>query len=293
MSGTLWNNWFGRAATRRLARRIVPHIRRNQEIWGETVMKNLGQKVRWLDAGCGWRMLDDGLESLEDRLACATDFLVGIDLDLPHLRKHRNISRRVLGSFEALPFQDASFDLITCNMVVEHLPEPLLSFRELMRVLSPGGRIMVHTPNTQNYLVVANRLAKATLPKSVIRRLINDGRADDDIYPTFYRANSVRALQALGKSLDLDVESVRILTHPGPYTRFFAPVALFELMVMRATMKPQFERFGTTIMITFRKPEKCQANAAPLVELVMKGSGNESPAVYDPSAEAPCRTEIS
>jgi SAM-dependent methyltransferase len=291
MSSTLWNNWFGRVATRRLARRILPHVRRNQEIWGETIMQNLGPQVRWLDAGCGWRMLDDGLEPLEDRLACTPDFVVGIDLDFPHLQKHRGIARRVLGSFDALPFEDARFDLITCNMVVEHLPEPSLSFRELKRVLSPGGRIMVHTPNTQNYLIAANRLAKATLPKSVTRKLINDGRADDDIFPTFYRANSLQALHTLAKSLDLNVESARILTHPGPYTRFFAPVALFELMVMRATMTPQFERFGTTIMMTFRKPKKWQAGVAPIE--MMNRSGNESQATYDPSAEADCRTEIS
>jgi SAM-dependent methyltransferase len=259
MTATFWNAWFGHQASRRLARHIVPYIRRNQEIWGETVEKHLGPQVRWLDAGCGWRILDDGLESLEDRLADMTKFVVGIDLDFPHLRKHRNFSRRVLGSLDAIPLADASFDLITCNMVVEHLADPAPIFREMTRALAPGGRIMLHTPNTWNYLVFAGRAAKTILPRSVILKLINDGRANDDIFPTFYRANSPRALRDLGHDLNLNVESMRVLTHPRPYTRSFAPVALFELLVMRATTSPSFERFGTTIMTVYRKPMRVQS----------------------------------
>jgi SAM-dependent methyltransferase len=268
MPETIWKRWFGRPATRRLARHIVPRLRRNQEIWGETVAQNLAQRVRWLDAGCGWRILDEGLEPLEDRLASLPDFVVGIDLDFPHLRKHRNISRRALASLKALPFQDGSFDLITCNMVVEHLPAPLPIFREMARVLAPGGRLMVHTPNTWNYLVLAGRVAKKILPRATFLKLINDGRADDDVFPTFYRANSLRALRDLSRNVKLDIESQRVLTHPQPYTRSFTPVALFELLVMRATMSPSFERFGTTIMTTYRKPVRVLHRDAQLAKKI-------------------------
>lgn len=256
MSPTAWNKWFGRQATRKLALRIVPHIRRNQEIWGETVLNQLRPNVRWLDAGCGWRILDDGLEDLETTLATKPQFAVGVDLDFPHLRRHISFSRRAQASLDELPFSPGSFDLITCNMVAEHLPEPLPIFKELARVLAPGGRIMLHTPNTANYLVLANIVAKKILPKSVVGKLINDGRAEEDIFPTFYRANSMRALRTLGQSSGLQVEFARVLTHQKPYTRFFAPLAVFELLLMRATMSPGFERYGTTIMICFRKPSQ-------------------------------------
>jgi hypothetical protein len=46
---------------------------------------------------------------------------------------------------------------------------------------------------------------------------------------------------------------MRFLTHPRPYSRFFAPAAFFELLLMRAIMKPPLNRFGTTIMTVFRK----------------------------------------
>jgi ubiquinone/menaquinone biosynthesis C-methylase UbiE len=248
------HEWLGRPATRRLKRRIVPRLRWNQEIWGETILQHLTQPLRWLDAGCGWRLLGKDLEALEHQLVSHARIVVGVDVEFAHLRKHLDISRRTCASLIALPFPDASFDLITCNMVVEHLPDPLPVFRELARVLAPGGRVMIHTPNTRNYLVFANLVAKKVLPRSFILKLIKDDRAGEDIYPTFYRANNQHALRKLGEQVNLRPEFVRGLTQPQPYTRFFAPVALFELLLMRATMTRPFDRFGATIVMSFQKP---------------------------------------
>jgi hypothetical protein len=64
----LWDDWLGRKATRRLQRWILPDLRWNQEIWGETVRRYLDGPVRWLDAGCGWRLLGKDLEPLESEL---------------------------------------------------------------------------------------------------------------------------------------------------------------------------------------------------------------------------------
>jgi hypothetical protein len=110
----------------------------------------------------------------------------------------------------------------------------------------------VHTPNTRNFLVFANILAKKFLPQSAIVKLVYD-RAEEDVYPTYYRANNTRVLRNLGESVNLRPEFVRILTHPQPYTRFFAPAAFLELLLMRTTMTHLFERFGTTIVMVFRK----------------------------------------
>lgn len=251
---TRWSAWFGRAATLRLQRRIVPQLRWNQEIWGETVLENLPPNARWLDAGCGWRLLGRDLEPLAARMVQRARSAFGVDLDLEHLKRNADIPHRAMASLDRLPFPDDAFDVITCNMVLEHLPEPLVVFRELARVLAPRGVLMIHTPNTRNYLVAANRLAKKLLPRAVVLRLIRDGRKAEDIFPTFYRANSVKALRALAHSAGLQPASLCFLTQPQPYTRFFAPLAFFELLAMRATMTPRFGRFGATIVMSMRKP---------------------------------------
>lgn len=40
---------------------------------------------------------------------------------------------------EALPFDDASFDLVTCRLAFHHFPNPRQAIREFARVLKPGG----------------------------------------------------------------------------------------------------------------------------------------------------------
>jgi hypothetical protein len=46
----------------------------------------------------------------------------------------------------ALPYADASFDVVICLHVLEHIPDDRLAMRELARVLKPGGRAIVMCP---------------------------------------------------------------------------------------------------------------------------------------------------
>ncbi|HSB01999.1 MAG TPA: class I SAM-dependent methyltransferase [Anaerolineales bacterium] len=52
---------------------------------------------------------------------------------------------------EALPFPDASFDCILLSEVIEHLTAPQISIAEARRVLRPGGRLLVTTPNYRSF----------------------------------------------------------------------------------------------------------------------------------------------
>jgi hypothetical protein len=102
-------------------------------------------------------------------------------------------------------------------------------------------------------MVFANIVAKKILPRSLILKLVKDGRATDDIYPTYYRANNANTLRALGESVDIQSETVRFLSHPHPYSLFFAPAAFFELLLMRSLMTRPLEGFGVSIVMVYRK----------------------------------------
>ena len=51
------------------------------------------------------------------------------------------------GRLEALPIPAASFDAVVMADVIEHLPDPRLTLRHIHRVLRPGGRLLVLTPD--------------------------------------------------------------------------------------------------------------------------------------------------
>ncbi len=54
---------------------------------------------------------------------------------------------RVVGAAEAMPFEDGSFDLVTIVNSLHHVADMRATLREMVRVLAPGGRIVV-----QDYL---------------------------------------------------------------------------------------------------------------------------------------------
>ncbi len=52
-----------------------------------------------------------------------------------------------VGVAEQLPFADASFDLVTCQTVLIHSPDPGVAVDEMIRVARPGGLVLAHEPN--------------------------------------------------------------------------------------------------------------------------------------------------
>ncbi len=52
---------------------------------------------------------------------------------------------------EALPFPAGSFDCVLLSEVIEHLEAPQVSIAEAARVLKPGGRLLVTTPNYRSF----------------------------------------------------------------------------------------------------------------------------------------------
>ena len=51
----------------------------------------------------------------------------------------------VIGDAQALGLADASFDVVLCTEVLEHVPEPQRAVDEMFRVLKPGGRLLLTT----------------------------------------------------------------------------------------------------------------------------------------------------
>jgi SAM-dependent methyltransferase len=64
-----------------------------------------------------------------------------------------------------LPFDDASFDLVTMFDVIEHIPDDLAAAREVRRVLRPGGVVLVTTPNETWRLPHHRVLRRLCLPE--------------------------------------------------------------------------------------------------------------------------------
>jgi SAM-dependent methyltransferase len=70
----------------------------------------------------------------------ATHFPRRIALDIT-----RGVGVRIIGDAQALGIGDATFEVVLCTEVLEHLPEPQRAIDEIFRVLVPGGQLLLTT----------------------------------------------------------------------------------------------------------------------------------------------------
>ncbi|MGH9525176.1 MAG: class I SAM-dependent methyltransferase [Terriglobales bacterium] len=86
-------------------------------------------------------------------LASGASQVIGVDVSQPaceHARRKYGIDARV-GSAEHLPLRDGCVDLVTSFETIEHLARPEAFLSECARVLRPGGRIVISTPESHAY----------------------------------------------------------------------------------------------------------------------------------------------
>ena len=100
---------------------------------------------RWLVTGVRGRVLDLGCGTGRNLpLLPPGTVAVGLDPSWPSLRRaRRRVSGvpLVVGSAEALPFRDGSFDTVLSGLVFCSVPDAPRGLREARRVLAPGGRL--------------------------------------------------------------------------------------------------------------------------------------------------------
>jgi SAM-dependent methyltransferase len=143
----------------------------------------------------------------------------------------------------ALPLRDGSIDLVISRSVLEHLPEPIIVWREIARVLKPGGYFVALTPNAFDYVSVAARLIPHRFHSRIARSF--DPRGESDFFPTFYRSNSVRDVRAFACSAGFSAVSVERLTqYPAALT--------FHWMAFLAGMA--YERLTRLAPLAFLRP---------------------------------------
>lgn len=52
----------------------------------------------------------------------------------------------IISDITDIPVDDSIFDIVLCTEVLEHVPDPRLAIKEMLRVLKPGGKLIVTAP---------------------------------------------------------------------------------------------------------------------------------------------------
>ncbi len=110
--------------------------------------------VMWLKAGTRGRLLDVGAGSgwLVEHMNDLGWQAEGLDFDLQSVASARE--RGLIFHQGGLPeqgFAEASFDAVTMSHCIEHVHDPLAWLVEVRRILRPGGRLALATPNNASF----------------------------------------------------------------------------------------------------------------------------------------------
>jgi len=129
-----------------------------------------------------------------------------------------------------IPYADESFDLVYCTNVMEHVETPEATFREVARVLKPGGVFIAKTPNKNHYMPVIARITPVSFHKfyNGLR-----GRETHDTFKTQYKCNSPNQVQHYQKQTGFDLNEINLWEGRPEYLRIFWPLYIFGLLYER------------------------------------------------------------
>jgi SAM-dependent methyltransferase len=214
-----------------LARLVGLDLTHSQKRYARLLESMVQPGCRWLELGCGRQIIPDWAYDLDHQLLLTrkASILVGVDVD-EALLEHPLIRHKVMALGGQLPFRGGAFDLVSANMVVEHISRPEEFLADIRRVLAPGGKFVFHTPNVNYPLVWVAKL----IPYRIRKRLVYwiEGRAEDDVFPTYYRMNSLSAIRRQAARAGFHVLILETVNSSGTFGRWgFA--GWLEVLIMR------------------------------------------------------------
>lgn len=178
--------------------------------------------MRVLDVGCGHSAVE--LAGLRAPGALK----VGLDLVKSFCGTSDSRMHLMRADCTHVPFQDATFDLVLCGSVLEHLDDPEASLCEICRVLKPNGYLAFLTPNLWSYVSMAACLIPNAMHPWLVKGMT--GRDEQHTFPTAFRANTTGRLRKLAERSGLEVVKLTLVREHPHYLQFNSVCYLLGLL---------------------------------------------------------------
>jgi len=232
---------------------IDPDLVDAHRFYADVVRGAIKPGAVWLEVGCGhdifvpWAGVGSGADLVDK-----CKLVVGIDYDHASLKKNEIIDNLVVGDLLNLPCQKETFDHVTANMVMEHVADPVQALKSIDRLLKPGGVFIFHTPNYWHYWTFLPSL----IPQKIKNKLIEfvEERAEDDVFPTFYRINTVSSVEEVARNVGFKIRALHRVSASSSGSIFvLGPLIVFHLLFRRLTRLKALENFRDNLVVVLEK----------------------------------------
>jgi SAM-dependent methyltransferase len=109
----------------------------------DMILRAAGERIHGviLENGCGIGMYVEKLSTFGSRL-------LGLEFDFERANQaHLRSTQIINAAGEWLPLPSSTFDLILSHEVIEHVQDDRAAICEMIRILKPGGRVVIFCPN--------------------------------------------------------------------------------------------------------------------------------------------------
>lgn len=175
--------------------------------------------------------------------------LIGVDLVDP-----RDVAEGIeyhQADLCSIPIEASSVDIVISRSVFEHLTDPDGVYREMARVLKPGGRLIFLTANTWDYGTAIARVVPNRFHSRIVRYV--EGRPEEDTFPTAFKTNSKSAVSKLASTHGFLLSRFQYLGQYPSYFMFNGFLFFLGIGYERLTRLSFFSFLRGWIMVTLEK----------------------------------------
>jgi SAM-dependent methyltransferase len=210
--------------------------------------------ARFIPAGERVLEIGPGSSNKTSAFLASRGSVVGVDISSEVLGNECLAEARVYDG-QRIPFESGSFAACVSDFVLEHVVNAGEHFREIGRVLQPGGVYCFRTPNLWHYVTLGSKILPHRLHLLLANRLRGLGNGAHAPYPTEYEANTRPRIRRLAAASGLEDVALETIEKEPSYARasaaLFYPMMAYERLV---NSSPRLGGFRVNILGVLQKP---------------------------------------
>ena len=208
-----------------LDRKLYPEYQNNwdDKLFRKEILAYIEPSSALLDLGAGAGVV------LEMNFKGLCSKVCGVDLD-ERVLVNKMLDEGKVADVNELPFPDSSFDIVFSDNLMEHVDAPINIYKEVRRVLKPGGFFLFKTPNKYHYMPLVARLTP-----HIFHQWFNKlrGRKTIDTFPTRYKSNSSGDIRKIANISGFNKVEVKTFEGRPEYLRLSPITYIFGFLYER------------------------------------------------------------